>query len=92
MFKPIIATLALAAGTAALAQTVPAPDPAAATPAASAAEPAAAALPRCSAEVRDRCRQDERFARDVARPGGSRDNNAMAYPTSRAAERRTPRR
>ena len=46
-----------------------------------------APLPRCSATVRDRCLQDERFARDVARPGGSRDNNAINYPTSGDADR-----
>jgi hypothetical protein len=45
------------------------------------AQPAAAQagpLPRCSASVRDRCVQDERFASDVDRPG-SRDNNARHY-------------
>ncbi len=73
---PILAA-ALAFSGAAFAQT-PAPAPATAT------EP----LPRCSAEVRDRCVQDERFARDVARPGGSRDNNAIAYRTSAAAKRK----
>lgn len=88
MLKPMITTLALVAGTAAVAQTAPAPATTDTPPVASAAG-AATALPRCSAEIRDRCRQDERFARDVARPGGSRDNNAMAYPTSAAAERRT---
>jgi|GEM_PF-5994693 len=48
----------------------------------------AEALPRCSAEVRDRCVQDERFASDRYVPGRSRDNNAMRYRASREAERR----
>ncbi len=53
--------------------------------------PTEQALPRCSASVRDRCLQDERFARDTPNPGGSRDNNAMHYanePAARAVQRR----
>lgn len=82
MLRYPILVAALVFGGAAVAQT-PEPVPAPAT--------ATADLPRCSAEVRDRCVQDERFARDVARPGGSRDNNAMAYPTTKAAAKRRPR-
>ncbi len=52
---------------------------------------AATELPRCSAEVRDRCIQDERFASDRFVPGRSRDNNAMHYRTSRQAETRSRR-
>jgi hypothetical protein len=82
MLRYPILVAALAFSGAAVAQT---PEPVPAPPAAT------AELPRCSAEVRDRCVQDERFARDVARPGGSRDNNAMAYRTSAAAKKRVPR-
>ena len=89
MLELTLPLLALLAASAAVTQTEPAMPATLATP----AEPAAsAALPRCSAEVRDRCLQDERFARDVARPVGSRDNNAMAYPTSTTAQRRAGRR
>lgn len=64
--------------------------PAAATTGA-AAMPTGEALPRCSAEVRDRCLQDERFASDRYIPGRSRDNNAMHYRTSREATARSGR-
>ena len=102
MLKTGLFAFAVALAGSAVAQTPPSP----ATPATPATPPApvaaapteatsgagtAAALPRCSAEIRDRCLQDERFASDVARPGGSRDNNAMHYRTSTDAERGRPR-
>jgi hypothetical protein len=99
MLKLLTAVAAGALASAALAQSAPEPAVTPApvaepmTPAAPAASGAGATtdLPRCSAQLRDRCRQDERFASDVWRPGRSRDNNAMHYPSSAAAERRDPR-
>lgn len=90
MWKLIPAAMSLALGGAAVAQATP---PTLPSPAASAASAdSSAPLRRCSATVRDRCLQDERFSRDAARPGGSRDNNAINYPTSADAERKAPRR
>ena len=99
MLKSTLAALLSITASASLAQTEVAPPVAPAAPAAVAepASPATAAapaqsLPRCSATVRDRCLQDERFARDVPNPNGSRDNNALHYPTPAAAERAKPTR
>jgi len=96
MLRSTLAALLSMTASGAFAQTEVSPP---ATPAAVAepAPPAVAAaaaqpLPRCSARVRDRCVQDERFARDVPNPNGSRDNNAMHYPTPAAAERSRPTR
>lgn len=100
MLKSTLAALLTISASASFAQTEVAPPAAPVTPAAPAAvaeptSPATAAapaqpLPRCSATVRDRCLQDERFARDVPNPNGSRDNNALHYPTPAAAERAKP--
>lgn len=97
MLKSTLAVLLSITASASLAQTATTPPAAPVAPAAPATvvEPAAPAavaepaapLPRCSATVRDRCLQDERFARDAPNPNGSRDNNAMHYPTPAAAER-----
>jgi len=98
--RMLLAAAALTIAGAAAAQTqAPAPDSTTGAPASPATtapaptttpqvtpSPADQALPRCSATVRDRCVQDERFARDTPNPGGSRDNNAMAYPSEAAAQ------
>ena len=95
MFKSSLFAFALTVAGSAAAQTVVAPAapaaPAATADSATTGAAASQSLPRCSAELRDRCVQDERFASDVARPGGSRDNNAMRYPSSADAERGQPR-
>ena len=93
MLKSTLAALLSITASASFAQTAVAPPATPVAPAAPAAvaEPAQP-LPRCSATVRDRCLQDERFARDVPNPNGSRDNNALHYPTPAAAERAKPTR
>jgi hypothetical protein len=93
MLKSPLAGLLSITASASFAQTEvnpPAPPVAAASPAV-VAEPAPP-LPRCSATVRDRCVQDERLARDVPNPNGSRDNNALQYPTPEAAKLARPTR
>lgn len=90
MLKSTLAALLSITASASFGQTEVAPPPAPAAPAAPGAAEPARPLPRCSATVRDRCLQDERFARDVPNPNGSRDNNALNYPTPEAAKRARP--
>ena len=79
MIRIFVALTAAGLATAATAQM--APDPAAPAMEAPAAS-VPAALPHCSATVRDRCVQDERFASHSSMPG-MHDNNAMHYKTGK---------